>query len=79
MDAVGDATEMVSLDALTKPEYSRFSTMAHGWQEIWASVVHGEVRSGGVDRDAWIQWRKEAVEMLERTRAMIEGVGAGRE
>lgn len=64
LDSLGDATEAVSLAALTTPEYTEFMKLGNGWRHIWASVVHGETGFRGVDRRAWKRWRVEAVERI---------------
>jgi hypothetical protein len=67
VQSLADATEMLSLDGLTTPAYTRVVTAAHEWQGIWVSVVHGEARSGDVDVDGWRRWRDTAIAMLHRT------------
>jgi hypothetical protein len=69
VDAVGDATQAISLGSLAESDHLQFHAMTHGWQELWASVVHGEKRWCDVDRSAWRAWREDALALLESNRA----------
>jgi hypothetical protein len=66
VQSLATATEMLSVDALTAPAYTRFVTAAHEWRDVWGSIVHGEAQPRDVDRDAWTHWRDKAIALLDR-------------
>jgi hypothetical protein len=74
--AGGETLRMLSSleDALRTldPEAETLVETGHVWSDVWAAVVHLEVSRPAVDRDAWVQWRDAAAEVVRRAAVAAE-------